>query len=174
MSNRGYRTFGVGKFHTLPWDADLGYDAQLRSEELYESPHQRASDAYASFIAREHPEYDFLEGLMGERTEMYYVPQASALPAGIGVEAWAADRVCELVRVEDRRPFFGVLSFIGPHPPFAPPLPFNRYYDPDDMDDPLVGDIETDHMDEQIPWMNYAVYADDVSPGLARVLKARF
>ncbi len=174
MSRRGYRTFGVGKFHTLPWDADLGYEIQLRSEELYESPRQRALDAYASFIAREHPEYDFLEGLMGERTEMYYVPQASALPAALGVEAWVADRVCELVRREDPRPFFGVSSFIGPHPPFAPPLPFNRYYDPDDMEDPVVGEIATDHMDEQIPWMNYAVYAEDISPGLARVLKARY
>lgn len=174
MAERGYRTFGVGKFHTSPWDAPIGYEVQLRSEELYGSARQRAEDAYASFVATEHPEYDFIENLMGERTEMYYVPQMSPLPAEFGVEAWAADRVCDLLRVKDRRPFFGMLSFIGPHPPFAPPIPFNRYYDPDAMSSPVVGDIDTDHQDEQIPWMNYAVYAEEVSSSLARVLKARY
>lgn len=174
MSERGYRTFGVGKFHTVPWDAAVGFETQLHSEELYDSARQRSADGYASFIAEAHPEYDFIENLMGERTEMYYVPQMSPLPADLGVEAWAADRVCELVRAKDSRPFFGFLSFIGPHPPFAPPIPFNRYYDPDAMTSPVVGELAVDHQDEQIPWMNYAVYAEDVSPGLARVLKARY
>lgn len=174
MAARGYRTFGIGKFHTFPWDADLGYEVHLRAEELYGTPDQRRRDAYASFVAREHPEYDFVEMLMGERTEMYYVPQMSPLPARLGMESWAADRAIELLRVPDRRPFFGVVSFIGPHPPFAPPIPYNRRYDPDAMTDPVVGTLEVDHADEQIPWMNYAVYADDISPGLARILKARY
>lgn len=174
MTQRGYRTFGVGKFHTSPWDAPVGYEVQLHSEELYSSARQRARDAYAAFIAAERPEYDFVENLMGERTEMYYVPQMSPLPAAVGVEAWAADRACELVGRDDPRPFFGMVSFIGPHPPFAPPIPFNRYYDPDAMSEPVLGRIEIDHQDEQIPWMNYAVYAKDVSPSLARVLKARY
>ncbi|MCK5861113.1 MAG: sulfatase-like hydrolase/transferase, partial [Candidatus Hydrogenedentes bacterium] len=26
LRNRGYRTFGIGKFHASPWDEDLGYD----------------------------------------------------------------------------------------------------------------------------------------------------
>lgn len=174
MAARGYRTFGVGKFHSFPFDADLGYDVHLRAEELYGTPDQRRRDAYASFVAREHPEYDFVEQLMGERTEMYYVPQMSALPARFGMESWAADRAIELLRLPDRRPFFGVVSFIGPHPPFAPPIPFNRRYDPDAMSDPIVDTLEVDHADEQIPWMNYAVYAEDISPGLARILKARY
>ncbi len=174
MAQRGYRTFGVGKFHTIPWDAKVGYEIEERSEELYDSPRQRAEDSYAAFIAREHPEYAFIENLMGERTEMYYVPQMSPLPASLGVEAWAADRTCALLADPDPRPFFGFVSFIGPHPPFAPPIPFNRLYDPDDMPLPVLGDIDIDHQDEQIPWMNYAVYAEDVSPALARVLKARY
>jgi len=77
LRSRGYRTFGIGKFHASPWDEDLGYDVHLHSEELYGSPEHRSRDAYAAFIAREHPEYDFIECLMGERTEMYYMPQMS-------------------------------------------------------------------------------------------------
>ena len=152
----GYRTFGIGKFHTQPWDEDLGFEVHLHSEELYGTPDQRRRDAYAAWIAREHPEFDYIEALMGERTEMYYMPQMSPLPAELTVERWAADRAVEQIEHDDGRPYFGFVSFIGPHPPFAPPVPFNRMYDPDRMPNPVRGDLAVDHMDEQIPWMNYA------------------
>ena len=67
---------------------------------------------------------------MGERTEMYCMPQMSAQPADCAVEAWAADRAVEQIEAGDGRPWFGFVSFIGPHPPLAPPIPFNRMYDP--------------------------------------------
>ena len=174
MGRLGYRTFGIGKFHAHPWDEDLGYEVYLQSCEMYGSPDHRARDAYASFIAKEHPEYDFIEAIMGERTEMYYMPQMSPLPAELGVEAWAADRAVEQIRSGDSRPYFGFVSLVGPHPPLAPPLPFNRMYDPDRMPNPVRGKLELDHMDEQIPWMNYAIWAEDINDLHARVLKARY
>jgi len=174
MHKLGYRTFGIGKFHTQPWDEELGYEVHLHSEELYGNPDQRGRDAYAGWIAQEHPEFDYVEALMGERTEMYYMPQVSPMPAEITVERWAADRAVEQLAVDDVRPYFGFVSFIGPHPPFAPPVPFNRMYDPDRMPTPVRGDRETDQMDEQIPWMNYLVWADDVSDARAQALRARY
>jgi len=174
MRGLGYRTFGIGKFHTLPWDEDLGYDIHLHSEELYSMPEQRRRDAYAAWIRTHHPAYDFVEGLMGERTEMYYMPQMSPMPAEATVERWAAERAIEQIRVSDGKPYFGFVSFIGPHPPVAPPNPFNRKYDPDRMPSPVRGALPTDHMDEQIPWMNYAIWAEDVNDSHARVLKARY
>ena len=174
MNGRGYRTFGIGKFHTHPWAEDLGYSTYLRSEELYGDPAKRQGDAYASFIAEEHPAYDFVEGLMGERTEMYYMPQMSPMPAAVTVEAWAADRAVEQIQRTAADPYFGFVSFIGPHPPLAPPIPFNRMYDPDRMPNPLRGDPAVDHMDEQIPWMNHAIWAEDINDAHARVLRARY
>jgi choline-sulfatase len=174
MRELGYRTFGIGKFHSEPWNQDLGFEVQLHSEELYESPEQRAGDGYAGFIAREHPEYDWIEMLQGERTEMYYVPQMSPLPAHLTVESWAADRAGERLAADDGRPFFGFVSFIGPHPPCAPPQPYNRMYDPDRMPNPFRGRPETDRADEQIAWMNYAIWADEVSDSTARILRARY
>ncbi|NLE99359.1 MAG: sulfatase-like hydrolase/transferase [Anaerolineales bacterium] len=174
LAGRGYRTFGIGKFHTQPWDEDLGYQVHLHSEELYASADQRRRDAFAGWIAREHPGFDYIEALMGERTEMYYMPQVSPLPAELTVERWAADRAVEQIGADDGRPFFGFVSFIGPHPPFAPPLPFNRMYDPDRMPNPVCGDAAVDLMDEQIGWMNYAIWADDISDARARALKARY
>ena len=174
MKDLGYRTFGVGKFHTLPWDEKIGYDVHLHSEELYGTPDQRRRDGYASWLAKEHPEFDFIEALMGERTEMYYMPQMSPMPAPVTVERWAADRAVDEIRSADRRPYFGFVSFVGPHPPFAPPIPFNRMYDPDRMPNPVRGDLRTDHTDEQIPWMNRLVWAEDINDSHARVLKARY
>ncbi len=174
MRTLGYRTFGIGKFHTHPWDEALGYDVHLHSEELYGSPDQRRRDSYAAWIRTKHPAYDFIEGLMGERTEMYYMPQMSATPAEAGVERWAAERAIEQIRAAADKPYFGFVSFIGPHPPFAPPIPFNRMYDPDRMPNPLRGTLATDHMDEQIPWMNHAIWAEDINDSHARVLKARY
>ena len=174
MRGHGYRTFGVGKFHTGPWNEDIGYDVHQHSEEMYRNPEQRAADGYAGWIAREHSEFDYIEALQGERTEMYYQPQVSPLPAQLTVESWAADRVVEQIQVDDDRPYFGFCSFIGPHPPFAPPVPFNRMYDPDRMPDPIYGDIETDHADEQIPFMNRIIWADDITDSHARILKARY
>lgn len=173
MAGLGYRTFGVGKFHSIPWDEDLGYETCLHSEELY-GPGKREKDDYAAFITRQHPEFDWIEGLMGERTEMYYMPQKSPLPAELTVESWAADRAVDRIRSDDSRPFFGLVSFIGPHPPFAPPIPFNRMYNPDRMPEPIRASIDTDHMDDMIPWMNYATWAEEIGDPHARVLKARY
>ena len=65
-----------------------------RSEETYNSL-SRQGDDYALWLAREHPEFDFLEQPIGERSEMYYIPQRSPLPAELGAEWWAADRAVE-------------------------------------------------------------------------------
>jgi len=171
MSQLGYRTWGIGKFHSM--HPDLGYETLYRAEEMW-GPEERAKDAFAGFIAREHPEFSFIEQLHGERTEMYYMPQTSPLPRHLTYESWAADRACELLGVDDGRPFFGFVSFIRPHPPLAPPIPFNRMYDPDRMPDPVLGDLAVDHADEQIPWMNYAIWAEDIAAPHARVLRARY
>jgi len=175
LRRHGYRTFGIGKFHTPgKWDLDIGYETHLHSEELYATADQRRRDSYAAWIREKHPAFDYLEGLMGERTEMYYMPQLSPEPAEASVEGWAADRAVEQIRADDGRPYFGFTSFIGPHPPFAPPIPFNRIYDPDRMPNPVKGSLEVDHADEQIPFMNRLVWAEDINDSHARVLKARY
>lgn len=174
LTERGYRTFGVGKFHTLPWDSDLGFEVQLRVEEEYESPAQRAGDDYAEFIRREHSEFDWIEQLHGERSNMYYMPQMSHLPASLTSEAYVADRAVEFIEAHDERPWFGFVSFIAPHPPFAPPLPYNRMYDPEEMDAPVVGEPGTDQADQYALLMNHLTYANEMDPIRQRELHARY
>jgi arylsulfatase len=174
MKSLNYRTFGIGKFHTVPWNEELGYDVDLRAEELYDSLEQRKGDAYAAWMAKNHPEFDGIEGLMGERTEMYYMPQRRPVPAALAMERWAAEMAVEQIRKASAEPYFGFVSFFGPHPPIAPPVPFNRLYDPDRMPNPIKGDLKTDHMDDQIPYGNYLIWAEVINDSHARVLKARY
>jgi len=175
MRRLGYRTFGIGKFHTQPVYEELGYDVHLHSEELYGTPEQRRTDAYASWIATKRPEFDYIENLMGERTDMYYMPQMSPTPADAGVESWAADRTIELIKQGSKQqPWFGFVSFIGPHPPFAPPLPFNRMYDPDTLPNPVRGTPENDNMDDTLSAGDHITWANDINDSRARVLKARY
>jgi len=116
--------------------------------------------------------------LHGERTEMYYMPQASPIAAEHIVEAWAADRAIEEIGHEDDRPFFGLVSFFGPHPPLASPTPYNRMYDPGDVPPPTVGDPAVDHADELLPWMNHIIWATDKDGDVdrlrTRVCRARY
>ena len=53
LHHLGYRTFGIGKFHTLPPMEDVGYEVHLRCKEVHVSPQERQQDAYAAFIDRE-------------------------------------------------------------------------------------------------------------------------
>ncbi|MCL2832061.1 MAG: sulfatase-like hydrolase/transferase [Treponema sp.] len=175
MGGLGYRTFGMGKFHTVPdWNEDVGFETMLHAEASYRNTEQRSLDAYGGFIMREHPEYAHVEQPHGDRTEMYYMPQTSPLPARLNQEAFVADKIIELINNGGSRPWFGFVSFFGPHPPFAPPVPFNRMYNPDRLDNPVCGQLAVDHMDEQIPWMNHDIWADEINDYLTRVLKSRY
>ena len=159
MRERGYETFGIGKFHTMPqFDEDLGYDLQMNTEELWSTKEERGKDAFARFLAERHPEYSHLEQLHGERTNMYYMPQLSPLPAELTVESFVAGEAVKQIEKDREKPYFGFVSFVGPHPPCAPPIPYNRYYNPDHMPLPYETDSSIDHMDEQIPWMNHLIW----------------
>ena len=93
--------------------------------------------------------------------------------ANCTVESWAADRAIEHIRCVDGRPFFGFLSFIGPHPPLAP-LYLSIGLELDRMPNPVRGELEIDHMDEQIPWMNYSIWAEGYKRYTRTGFKARY
>ena len=138
-------------------------------------PSSARRDAYAAFIAREHPEYDFIEALMGERTEMYYMPQMSPLPAELTRRALGR----RPRRRADRAP-----TTAGPTSASSRSSARTRRSrrrsrstactTPTACRTPSAATSTTDHMDEQIPWMNHAIWAEDINDSHARVLKARY
>jgi len=73
--------------------------------------------------------FDHVYDPMGQRSEMYYIPQPSQLPARLHATQWVADRSLAFLRERDKsQPFFLFTSFLHPHPPFSPPTPWNKLY----------------------------------------------
>jgi choline-sulfatase len=174
LAASGYRTWGLGKFHTEPRTQPLGFQTQEYSEELWPTEEDFLADDYVRWLRAQTAAFNHIEQVHGERSDMYYVPQTRPMPAALTGEAWLAGRaVAELGRA-DPRPYFGFVSFVTPHPPIAPPVPYNRMFSPDDMPDPTLGDPAVDAADDYLAWMNHAVWACDIPPSQARRLRARY
>jgi arylsulfatase len=126
LAHLGYRTHGVGKMHFTPdklrkW----GFDSRDVSEEV--CPVNGEDDDFRNFLNQ--VGYDHVDEPHGVRSEMYYIPQPSQLPARYHNTAWVADRSIDFIKQHDgQRPFFLFSSFIKPHPPFETPTPWNKIY----------------------------------------------
>lgn len=134
LTQAGYRTHGIGKMHFTP---DLSALRGFETREIGEEFGTPESDDYLRFVADSG--FDFVEYPHGLRDEMYYVPQLSPVPEHLHHSHWVADRsVSFLENVDRSRPFLLWSSFIAPHPPFAPPSPWHRRFEPSVMPDPFV------------------------------------
>jgi arylsulfatase len=174
LADRGYRTWGLGKFHTEPRHEPLGFEVHEYSEELWPTESDFLGDDYVAWLRERAPALAHLEQVHGERSDMYYMPQLRPMAAELTGEAWVTGRAIDEINVSDERPFFGFVSFVPPHPPIAPPVPYNRMFDPDQMPSPRLGNATVDAADDYLGWMNYAVWAEDISPTRARQIRARY
>lgn len=117
----GYQTHGVGKMHFTPdYRRMWGFESRDVAEEMKDGDFRQFLDANG---------YAHVDEPNGIRSEYYYIPQPSQLPAHLHQSAWVADRSRAFLERRDRsRPFFLWASFIKPHPPFETPTPWNKLY----------------------------------------------
>lgn len=138
LTKAGYRSCCVGKMHHEidPYGL-MGFEKRLSQEEFPDS-----RDDYTRFIMDTYPHvYDY----HGMRSEMYYVPQISPLPAKDHPTQWIGDQSVEYIEsCNPEEPMFLFASFIHPHPPFCPPAPWNKLYreDPPSPHCPDMKDLE--------------------------------
>lgn len=136
LTAAGYRTHGIGKMHFQPdGQAMRGFESRSRGEEFGCAE----TDDYLAFVS-EHG-FEHVEHPHGLRDEMYYVPQLSPVSEPVHHSRWVADESIRFLgeRPVDR-PFLLWASFIAPHPPFAPPSPWHRMYEPSLMPEPFRPD----------------------------------
>lgn len=143
----GRATMAVGKMHFFPRRAHLGFDRMLLGEGLVGHPWD---DDYALFMGQHG--YPILREMHGpghpyvDGSGTYYRPGTLPYPEEVSATAWAGDRTIEFIEANRDRPFFCFTSFIKPHPPFLPPAPYDRLYDPGAVDLP-PGDGTPDAFD---------------------------
>lgn len=122
LTESGYQSCCVGKMHHLmdPYGS-MGFEQRWTQEELADP-----RDDYTKFIQENYP---WVIDYNGMRSEMYYVPQISQLPAKDHPTAWIGDKSVEFINSCDpEKPVLLVSSFIHPHPPYCPPAPWHKLY----------------------------------------------
>lgn len=140
LRDAGYRTHGVGKCHFEPDRYALrGFQSRQSQEELCAD---RTKDDYESWIVSSG--MGWVIEPHGVRGEMYYVPQPSVLPQEAHPSHWVADRAIDFLSGEETEPWYLFASFIHPHPPFAPPIPWHKLYRAADMPLPFLPDNRED------------------------------
>jgi arylsulfatase len=135
LQEQGYYTHGIGKMHFNPdSEAMWGFDSRDISEEGARQLTGR--NDFHQYL--DDNGYGHVLEPQGVRSEMYYIPQPSQLPAEHHHTTWVADRAIDFLEQHDHdNPFFLWTSFIKPHPPFESPSPWNKLYRTADMMPPF-------------------------------------
>jgi arylsulfatase A-like enzyme len=131
LTDAGYRTHGVGKCHFSPDPyAKRGFQTRVQQEEI---PSDRVRDDYARELVESGDGW-VLEP-HGIRGEMYYIPQPSLLPESKHPTNWIGNKSIEFIenQKENDAPWYLYSSYVHPHPPFAPPVPWHKLYRGPDM-----------------------------------------
>lgn len=123
FTDNGYNSCSIGKMHhPLGLYSQMGFKTRITQEEMSDP-----QDDYTKFLLGS--PYKNVFDYNGMRSEMYYIPQISQLPAEVHPTQWIGDKSVKFLEsCDDETPFFLVSSFIHPHPPFAPPSPWNKMY----------------------------------------------
>ncbi len=127
LTANGYRTHGIGKCHFTPdGDALRGFQTRERQEES-PSDNLKKEPYYNDLVENN---YGYAYEAHGVRGPMYYLPQPSRLPSHLHPTNWIGERTVEFINENSDKTWYLFSSFIHPHPPFAPPVPWHKLYDP--------------------------------------------
>ncbi len=188
LTERGYRTYAMGKLHYLPY-APPGKERTtygIETVELAESGRiLRLYDIEGRMKGLEdYHDYLYSAGWGGyERGHGLgnndVFPAPSPIPRQYYVDAWVADRALyhmgEHLEKEPDKPFFMWASFPKPHSAYDPPRPYDAMYDPRDMPPPagtirMLEERGLYHLarrEKQYMWQF-------LSPGAKNVIKAHY
>lgn len=147
LSDAGYYTLSVGKMHTSPYDAPMGFDERYIVENkdryLSDIPSNQPPLPGEKFYLDEWDRALATRGYHKQQREFYrewddYEERLGAfeweLPEELHPDVFVGDRAVHWLDVMPKpdRPLFVQIGFPGPHPPFDPvPRWANRYLDRD-------------------------------------------
>lgn len=136
LTKNGYRTHGIGKCHFTPdTNALRGFQTRERQEGQPSFSHPLEKEPYYQTLVENG--FGYAYEAHGVRGPMYYMPQPSRLPARLHPTQWIGDRTVRFVEENKEEPWYVFSSFMHPHPPFTPPVPWHKIYDPVQMPLPL-------------------------------------
>ena len=136
LSKAGSQTEMIGKLHLHPKRKRYGFD----HIQLAESTCGPAND-YVEWLRHRHGRMEMDTGMAHGLSSNGWGGRPHILPEEQMHSFWVVDRAMEfLSRRDPSAPFFLNISFIDPHPPFAPPTLYYDRYMSRDLPEPFVGD----------------------------------
>lgn len=170
LKDRGYVTQAIGKMHFNPVRESHGFDDLKLAEEI---PLNRDDDDYLRFL--DDQGFGHVLEPHGVRHEYYYIPQVSQVPDALHSTTWVGERAVDFIQHAPKRPWFLFASFIKPHPPFDPTIPFLSRYDPEALPDPVDWDAQQSHPGfELFRAQDVSKWMEHTDINLARLIKAAY
>ncbi len=159
LGHADYHCYSLGKMHFLPKRRHYGFHHR---EQMCEIPIWPQDDDYLMWLREQG--YGHKREIHGVRNLLYAQPQTSPLPQEAHGSWWIGDRMEDFLRTNASRRFFAWVGFVGPHPPYNVPAPWESMYGIDEVPDPIAVDRD----EETLPFVmrmlrHYSDY-DNASP----------
>ena len=136
LSKAGYQTEMIGKMHFSPRRKRYGFE-HVQLADGNTGP----DNDYVEWLRARHGRMEMDAGKAQGMDSGGWGGRPSILPEEQMHSFWVVDRAMDfLTRRDPSTPFFLTLSFIDPHPPFAPPKFYYDRYMSRDLPEPFVGD----------------------------------
>lgn len=150
LNESGYHCVNIGKMHTVPYDAECGFDERFVVENkdrplLLDEPHGGYFDEWDKFLlnngVRKPSRTTYQQEYQGYMTALgaYEWPLSEGYHPDIfvgNIAKWFIEKR------ESNAPFFLEIGFPGPHPPYDPPISFIKQYEDAQMPLPIVSEEE--------------------------------
>lgn len=132
LAQAGYHTAAFGKMHMIPPRGPYGFKELVLSEDTGVN---MFLDDYHPWCSR-HNVVEWSHGL----DNWDFLPVENSLAEKWTVTHWNGDQAVAFLKRQGSSsvPFMGVVSFVKPHPPYDPPLPWSRTITPEQAP-PVVG-----------------------------------
>ena len=166
LRRAGYRTILCGKMHFVSPDQRHGYEERLTTD-IYPADFCWTPDWLQG------PEYRPTGVSMRAVVEAGPCVRSLQIDYDDEVEYHGTQRLYDLARAPDERPFFLTISFTHPHPPFVAPQEHWDRYRHADIDMPRVPAIAVDKLDPHSRWLYYAHAQNQHDLSEARLRNAR-
>ncbi|MCZ2723609.1 choline-sulfatase [Marinomonas sp. 15G1-11] len=165
LRNKGYQTSLIGKMHFVGADQLHGYEERLTTE-IYPS------------------DFSWIPNWKNSDTKLAFQDMKNVISAGPAARTMQMDfdelvsykaeqKIYDLARSEDKRPFFLTVSFTHPHDPYSPTPEFWELYKEEDIDDPAVPFIEYQDRDKHSQDLYKHYSMDQKIPSKKETLRAR-
>ena len=183
----GYKTYASGKLHFLPYSPP-GVPRLVHGFEhvdLHESGRILGQYAKNKKMSGIEDYFDYLEEVgWGGYGRAHGVgnndprPCSSPLPIEHNVDYWIAD--CVIRNVDSHiskfpdNPFFMWMSSPKPHPPYDPPSPYDRIYDPREIPPPFGSPEDLNDRQIYMEAIRYKCGADSISPEAWKFIRSYY